>query len=59
MCDRAALDLPSPARSPKITPFRRVEGLYYDYIRSQRTEVQSMLDRIAAMPVTSNRPADE
>ena len=35
------------------TPFRRVEGLYYDYIRSQRTEVQSMLDRIAPMPVNS------
>jgi hypothetical protein len=45
--------------SVRGTPFRRVEGLYYDYIRSQRTEVQSMLDRIAAMPVTSNRSADE
>ena len=39
--------------SVRGTPFRRVEGLYYDYIRSQRTEVQSMLDRIAPMPVNS------
>jgi hypothetical protein len=45
--------------SVRGTPFRRVEGLYYDYIRSQRTEVQSMLNRIAAMPVTSNQPANE
>jgi hypothetical protein len=40
--------------SVRGTPFRRVEGLYYDYIRSQRTEVQSMLDRIAVMPVTAD-----
>ena len=40
--------------SVRGTPFRRVEGLYYDYIRTQRDEVQSMLNRIAAMPV--NRP---
>jgi hypothetical protein len=45
--------------SVRGTPFRRVEGLYYDYIRSQRAEVQSMLDRITAMPATSNQPADE
>jgi hypothetical protein len=45
--------------SVRGTPFRRVEGLYYDYIRSQRTAVQLMLDRIAAMSVTSNQPADE
>lgn len=45
--------------SVRGTPFRRVEGLYYDYIRSQRTEVQSMLGRIAAMAVASNQPADE
>jgi hypothetical protein len=30
--------------------FRRVELLYYDYIRAQRDEVQSMLVRVAAMP---------
>ena len=40
--------------SVRGTRFRRVEGLYYDYIRSQSTEVRSMLDRIAAMPL--NRP---
>jgi hypothetical protein len=45
--------------SVRGTPFRRVERLYYDYIRTQRDEVQSMLDRIAAMPVTSNQHADE
>jgi hypothetical protein len=38
---------------------RRVESLYYDYIRSQKTEVQSMLNRIAAMPEVLNQPADE
>jgi hypothetical protein len=42
--------------SVRGTPFRRVEVLYYAYIRSQRSEVHSMLDRIAAMPVTSNQP---
>ena len=40
--------------SVRGTRFRRVEGLYYGYIRSQSTEVRSMLDRIAAMPL--NRP---
>ena len=45
--------------SVRGTPFRRVERLYYDYIRTQRDEVQSMLNRIAAMPVTSHQHADE
>jgi hypothetical protein len=45
--------------SVRGTRFRRVEQLYYEYIRTQRDETQSMLDRLAAMPVTSNRPADE
>ena len=40
--------------SVRGTPFRRVERLYYDYIRTQRDEVQSMLVRLAAMPATSN-----
>jgi hypothetical protein len=40
--------------SVRGTPFRRVERLYYDYIRAQRDDVQSMLDRIAAIPATSN-----
>jgi hypothetical protein len=45
--------------SVRGTPFRRVERLYYDYIRTQRDEVQSMLLRIAAMAVTSKQPGDE
>jgi hypothetical protein len=45
--------------SVRGTPFRRVESLWYDYIRSQRAKVHSMLDRIAAMPVTLSPPADE
>jgi hypothetical protein len=45
--------------SVRGTPFRRVESLWYDYIRSQRTEVQSMLDRIAATPVALNQPVDQ
>jgi len=36
--------------SVRGTPFRRVERLYYDYIRAQRDDVQSMLVRVAAMP---------
>jgi hypothetical protein len=39
--------------------FRRIESLYYDYIRSQSTEIQTMLNRIAAMPEISKQPADE
>jgi hypothetical protein len=45
--------------SVRGTRFRRVEGLYYDYIHSQNTEVHSMLNRIAAMPETSSQPAEE
>ena len=45
--------------SVRGTRFRRVESLYYDYIRTQNTEVQSMLHRIATMPETSRQPADE
>jgi hypothetical protein len=44
--------------SVRGTRFRRVESLWYDYIRSQRAAVRSMLDRIAAMPLSSNA-ADE
>ena len=48
---------PDTMASVRGTPFRRVEGLYYDYIRSHRAEGQSMLDRIATMPATSrNKP---
>jgi hypothetical protein len=34
--------------SVRGTPFRRVERLYYEYIRSQRDAVRSMLQRLAA-----------
>jgi hypothetical protein len=45
--------------SVRGTRFRRVEELYYSYIRSQSTEVKSMLDRLAESPETSNLPADK
>ena len=32
--------------SVRGTPYRRVQRLYYDYIKAQRAEVASMLDRI-------------
>jgi hypothetical protein len=35
--------------SVRGTPYRRVERLYYEYIRAQRAEVKGMLDRIAAL----------
>jgi hypothetical protein len=37
-----------------VISVRMPSSVYYDYIRSQRTEVQSMLDRIAVMPVTAD-----
>ena len=45
--------------SVRGTQFRRVESLYYDYIRSQSAEVQSMITRMAAIPDGSSQPADE
>jgi len=41
--------------SVRGTPFRRVESLYYDYIRSQSAEVQSMITRMAAIPDSLNQ----
>ncbi len=35
--------------SVRGSPYRRVERLYYDYIKAQRAEVDSMLDRVAAL----------
>ena len=35
--------------SVRGTPYRRVERLYYGYIRTQRAEVEGMLDRLAAL----------
>jgi hypothetical protein len=40
--------------SVRGTPLRRVERLYYDYIRSERADVRSMLARIASPAATSN-----
>jgi hypothetical protein len=45
--------------SVRGTPFRRVERLYYDYIRTQRDAVHSMLSQIAAMAANSNQRAGE
>ncbi|HEV2097826.1 MAG TPA: hypothetical protein VGR45_02745 [Stellaceae bacterium] len=44
--------------SVRGTRFRRVEQLYYDYIRTKREETRVMLERIATMPTTS-APHDE
>ena len=35
--------------SVRGTPYRRVERLYYGYIRTQRAEVEGMIDRLAAL----------
>jgi hypothetical protein len=35
--------------SVRGTPYRRVERLYYDYMKAQRAEVVSMLDRLPAL----------
>ena len=43
--------------SVRGTPFRRIERLYYDYIRTQRDEVRSMLARIAMPVENSTEPA--
>ena len=45
--------------SVRGTRFRRVESLYYDYIRSQKSDVQSMLRLIAVRPNTSDQSAEE
>jgi hypothetical protein len=43
--------------SVRGTPLRRVERLYYNYIRSEQGDVRSMLARIAAPTATPNPPA--
>jgi len=35
--------------SVRGTPYRRVERLYYDYIKVQRAEVESMLQRVSSL----------
>jgi hypothetical protein len=44
--------------SVRGTRFRRVERLYYHYIRDERDQVRAMLNRIATTPLAS-RPAAE
>jgi len=43
--------------SVRGTRFRRVESLYYDYIRSQKTDIQSML-RLMTVPPNTFDPSD-
>jgi hypothetical protein len=35
--------------SVRGTPYRRVERLHYDYIKKQRSEVESMLNRLSIL----------
>jgi hypothetical protein len=42
--------------SVRGTPFRRVERLYYNYIRSQRAAVRAMLARLEAPGAPESRP---
>jgi hypothetical protein len=38
------------------TPYRRVERLFYDYIKAQRAEVESMLDELSALETQPDAP---
>ncbi len=42
--------------SVRGSPYRRVERLYYDYIKTHRAETAAMLDRIAALEGPSEKP---
>ena len=42
--------------SVRGTPYRRVERLFYDYIKAQRTEVDSMLDKLSALEDQPHEP---
>jgi hypothetical protein len=42
--------------SVRGTPYRRVERLFYDYIKAQLTEVESMLPRLSALEGRSDEP---
>jgi hypothetical protein len=41
--------------SVRGTPYRRVERLYYEYIRAQRAEVESMLGRLSGLEDHADR----
>ena len=42
--------------SVRGTAYRRVERLYYEYIRTQRAEVEGMLDRLSSLEDQADRP---
>jgi hypothetical protein len=42
--------------SVRGTPYRRVERLLYDYIKTQRAEVESMLDKLSALESQPDAP---
>jgi hypothetical protein len=42
--------------SVRGTPYRRVERLFYDYIKAQRAEVVSMLDKLSALESQPDAP---
>jgi hypothetical protein len=42
--------------SVRGTPYRRVERLFYDYIKAQRAEVDSMLDKVSALESQPDDP---
>jgi hypothetical protein len=42
--------------SVRGTPYRRIERLYYDYIRTQRAEVESMLERLTPLEDRAQEP---
>ena len=45
--------------SVRGTPYRRVQRLYYEYIRSQRAEVKSMLGRLSVLEDNADRPKSQ
>jgi hypothetical protein len=45
--------------SVRGTPYRRVERLHHDYIRKQRDEVESMLNRLSILENSSATPATQ
>jgi hypothetical protein len=42
--------------SVRGTPYRRVERLYYEYIKTQRAEVEGMLNRLATLEDQADVP---
>ena len=44
--------------SVRGTPYRRVERLHYDYVKAQRAEVESMLNRLPAAYAAAARKTE-